>query len=136
MFSVTVCVCGGESPAASGQIQITQISANVLMLNVLHVSLLGHLLCSGHSASLPTPADHVERVRSGPGTRRRRRPRLGRLGRTQAETRLQPRDLYPSAVRAAAKKHRLKCQLMHADEYVPFFLFNNVTDGCMFEHLC
>lgn len=48
------------------------------------------------AASLPTSADHAERVCLGPGAGRRR-PVLGRAGRSEAETRLQPGDLYPSA---------------------------------------
>lgn len=59
-----------------------------------------HLSClvdavSSEGTPLLTPADHEERLHRGPGARCRR-PRLGRLGRAQTETRLQPGDLYPS----------------------------------------
>lgn len=92
-------------------------------------------LCVQESASLPTPADHAERVCSVPGPRRRRRrPQLCRLGRAQTETRLQPGDLYPSCClvcRAAAKctGESLECEPVHAHECiaVPFFFFD-VTD--------
>lgn len=55
------------------------------MSDNVHVPLLACHLCVQESASLPTPADHEERVCRGPGARRCR-PRLGRLGHAQTET--------------------------------------------------
>lgn len=42
------------------------------------------VVCVFRRVSLPTPADHAERVCGGPGARRGR-PLLGRLGHAQAE---------------------------------------------------